>query len=52
MCEDIGIASYLIVLWRMERRESGSDKIQSFLDLGCGNGLLTHILNSEGVRKI
>ncbi|KAI6650346.1 MAP/microtubule affinity-regulating kinase 3-like [Oopsacas minuta] len=48
VCEDIGIASYLIVLWRKERRENGKDKMQYFFDLGCGNGLLTHILNSEG----
>lgn len=23
---------------------------QSFVDLGCGNGLLVHILSSEGVK--
>lgn len=26
------------------------DKKQTFVDLGCGNGLLTHILNEEGHR--
>lgn len=25
---------------------------QSFVDLGCGNGLLVHILSSEGVRLV
>lgn len=48
VCEDIGIASYLIVLWQAERRNKGRKNLQSFLDLGCGNGLLTHLLNQEG----
>ncbi|XP_015118631.1 probable tRNA (uracil-O(2)-)-methyltransferase [Diachasma alloeum] len=46
--EDIAIASYLILLWEEERREKGIDEKQSFLDLGCGNGLLVFILTSEG----
>jgi tRNASer (uridine44-2'-O)-methyltransferase len=41
--EDIAIASYLIVLWRKERSEN--DKLQKFVDLGCGNGLLVFILS-------
>ena len=46
--EDISIASYLIVLWKQEREKSGSDKLQSFVDLGCGNGLLVYLLAAEG----
>lgn len=42
--EDIAIASYLIVLWGHEKTK------QSFVDLGCGNGLLVYILSQEGHR--
>ncbi|KAK6625449.1 hypothetical protein RUM43_005747 [Polyplax serrata] len=50
--EDIGIATYLLLLWNngnanVEKRES-----QKFVDLGCGNGLLVHILNSEGHQGV
>ncbi|XP_035789871.1 probable tRNA (uracil-O(2)-)-methyltransferase isoform X1 [Anopheles albimanus] len=48
--EDIAIATYLIVLWRQERRSKGGSALQSFVDLGCGNGLLVYILASEGHR--
>lgn len=48
--EDVAIASYLLVLWRQEREASGSSQLQSFVDLGCGNGLLVYILSSEGHR--
>ncbi|KAI0032465.1 DUF1613-domain-containing protein [Vararia minispora EC-137] len=64
--EDIGIATFLMLLWKHSddatsivpndsgivsedepwkcwRRPAGG-----FIDLGCGNGLLTHILTSEG----
>ncbi|KAF9359901.1 tRNA methyltransferase 44 [Mortierella sp. AD094] len=52
--EDVAIASWLVALWELERtrnRESSGGqqtKKQTFVDLGCGNGLLTHILNQEG----
>ncbi|XP_054247533.1 probable tRNA (uracil-O(2)-)-methyltransferase [Indicator indicator] len=46
--EDVAIATYLLVLWEEERKEKGLMKKQSFVDLGCGNGLLVHILNNEG----
>ncbi|CAI5783557.1 probable tRNA (uracil-O(2)-)-methyltransferase [Podarcis lilfordi] len=46
--EDVAIASYLLILWEDERAERGLSKKQSFVDLGCGNGLLVHILNNEG----
>ncbi|KAF8918943.1 DUF1613 domain-containing protein [Mucidula mucida] len=43
--EDIGIATYLILLWQLSYRDRPPN---GFLDFGCGNGLLTHILISEG----
>ncbi|XP_027025151.2 probable tRNA (uracil-O(2)-)-methyltransferase [Tachysurus fulvidraco] len=46
--EDVAIATYLLVLWAEERAERGITSNQSFVDLGCGNGLLVHILNNEG----
>ncbi|XP_035467529.1 probable tRNA (uracil-O(2)-)-methyltransferase isoform X3 [Scophthalmus maximus] len=46
--EDVAIATYLLVLWAEEREEKGLAARQSFVDLGCGNGLLVHILTSEG----
>jgi len=42
--EDIGIAAYLACLW-------GHQKV-SFVDLGCGNGLLVYILSGEGHRGV
>ncbi|EAT33623.1 AAEL014096-PA, partial [Aedes aegypti] len=44
--EDVAIATYLLLLWN--REELGSDRLQSFVDIGCGNGLLVYILASEG----
>ncbi|XP_038198239.1 probable tRNA (uracil-O(2)-)-methyltransferase isoform X3 [Arvicola amphibius] len=46
--EDVAIATYLLILWEEERAERGVTTKQSFVDLGCGNGLLVHILSSEG----
>jgi len=37
------------VLWEMERKEMKLEKKQSFIDLGCGNGLLVYLLTMEGV---
>lgn len=37
-------------MWREERRRHNIDTLQSFVDLGCGNGLLVYILSSEGHR--
>ncbi|KAI8373061.1 uncharacterized protein BYT42DRAFT_56813 [Radiomyces spectabilis] len=44
--EDIAIASYLICLWKEE--EARTHRKPTFVDLGCGNGLLTHLLISQG----
>ena len=52
--EDISIAAYLISLWDLERLENSSSAPQltttrqKFVDVGCGNGLLVHILTEEG----
>ncbi|VDI70727.1 tRNASer (uridine44-2'-O)-methyltransferase [Mytilus galloprovincialis] len=46
--EDIAIASYLLILWKKEREKKKLECLQSFVDLGCGNGLLVHLLASEG----
>ncbi len=41
--EDIAIATYFILLWRHYNL-----RVQQFVDLGCGNGLLVYILNDQG----
>ncbi|XP_012730230.2 probable tRNA (uracil-O(2)-)-methyltransferase [Fundulus heteroclitus] len=46
--EDVAIATYLLVLWAEERAVKSLTAPQSFVDLGCGNGLLVHILTNEG----
>ncbi|XP_044273873.1 probable tRNA (uracil-O(2)-)-methyltransferase isoform X2 [Varanus komodoensis] len=46
--EDVAIAAYLLILWEDERTERSLSKKQCFMDLGCGNGLLVHILSNEG----
>jgi hypothetical protein len=46
--EDIGIAAFLLSLWENERKETNSEKMQSFVDLGTGNGFLVYLLTSEG----
>ncbi|XP_017002606.2 probable tRNA (uracil-O(2)-)-methyltransferase [Drosophila takahashii] len=43
--EDLAIAAYLIVLWNQTQTEP-----KAFADLGCGNGLLVHVLNAEGFK--
>ncbi|KAI8641409.1 hypothetical protein BD408DRAFT_418237 [Parasitella parasitica] len=44
--EDIAIASYLLCIWKHE--EEKTKRKQNFIDLGCGNGLLTFLLSGEG----
>lgn len=39
--EDISICAFLICLWKGRREEV------RFVDLGCGNGFLTHLLTQE-----
>ncbi|KAJ1724759.1 tRNA(Ser) Um(44) 2'-O-methyltransferase [Coemansia erecta] len=44
--EDIAIASWIICLW--QQKQDTQKQHPTFVDLGCGNGLLVHLLNSEG----
>lgn len=48
--EDVAIASYLLMIWKQERQQMETTELQSFVDLGCGNGLLVYILTMEGHR--
>ena len=43
--EDLGIAAFLIELWRDMYKDV---QFSGFVDIGCGNGLLVHILIEEG----
>ncbi|XP_045785328.1 probable tRNA (uracil-O(2)-)-methyltransferase [Maniola jurtina] len=40
--EDVAISTYLLLLWEEEKAP------QTFVDIGCGNGLLVYILTMEG----
>eukprot|EP01128_Nolandella_sp_AFSM9_P003382 TRINITY_DN1450_c1_g1_i1.p1 TRINITY_DN1450_c1_g1~~TRINITY_DN1450_c1_g1_i1.p1 ORF type:complete len:418 (-),score=56.01 TRINITY_DN1450_c1_g1_i1:38-1291(-) len=46
--KDIAIAALLIGLFEEEYKDKKLTKKQSFLDLGCGLGVVTHILTEEG----
>jgi len=50
--EDLGIASYLLLLWRRQRKQNESSVLQTFVDLGCGNGLLVYLLSMEGHKGV
>lgn len=43
--EDLCIAAFLIQLWSEMYRDT---EFPGFVDIGCGNGLLVHILHCEG----
>jgi tRNASer (uridine44-2'-O)-methyltransferase len=43
--EDLGIAAFLIELWGEMYKDT---TFPGFVDIGCGNGLLVHILLEEG----
>ncbi|KAL1486612.1 hypothetical protein MTO96_031316, partial [Rhipicephalus appendiculatus] len=45
--EDIAIASYLLAVWD-EEKQNGRDEAPTFIDVGCGNGLLVYLLAAEG----
>lgn len=47
--EDIAIAAFLIELW--SKIYKSKDEFE-FRDLGCGNGLLVHLLISEGYKGV
>jgi hypothetical protein len=46
--EDVAIAAYLLLIWEQDSKEKNLQHKQSFVDLGCGNGLLVYILTREG----
>jgi hypothetical protein len=47
--EDLGIAAYFLCLAEDQRKRTGITAAeQTFVDLGCGNGLLVNILTEEG----
>lgn len=50
--EEMSIAAYLCALWELEREEEGTDRLQTFVDCGCGNGFLVYLLISEGHEGI
>lgn len=49
MYEDVAIATYLLLIWENQENHTGK---QTFVDLGCGNGLLVYILTKEGHNGI
>ncbi|GFS23287.1 tRNA (uracil-O(2)-)-methyltransferase [Elysia marginata] len=50
--EDVAIAAYLLLIWEEDRLKKGLKEKQSFVDLGCGNGLLVYILSREGHKGL
>ena len=46
--EDLGIAAYILLIWRKQREGWTDGRKQTFVDIGCGNGLLVYILTMEG----
>ncbi len=49
--EDLCIAAFLLELWAdMYGAGLGPLRFPGFVDIGCGNGLLVHILNREGFQ--
>ena len=44
LCEDYGIAALLLSLFEAEEGRAAT----RFVEIGCGNGILTHLLNCEG----
>ena len=47
--EDVGITSYLLALWNLDDCVDSNDRRRpDFVDIGCGNGLLTYLLSCEG----
>ncbi|GJJ10355.1 hypothetical protein Clacol_004581 [Clathrus columnatus] len=61
--EDVGIATFLMLLWKKTYEYVDPECFdaerpwtlwprpsEGFVDLGCGNGILTHILISEGFK--
>lgn len=51
MFEDVAIATYLLLLWD-NNHDNASKKPVTFVDIGCGNGLLVYILTKEGHKGL
>ena len=51
MCVCVCVCVVSQLLWEKEREEMGLTEKQTFIDLGCGNGLLVYLLTSEGVHN-
>ncbi|XP_013146319.1 PREDICTED: probable tRNA (uracil-O(2)-)-methyltransferase [Papilio polytes] len=49
--EDVAIATYLLLLWD-NNHDNASKKPVTFVDIGCGNGLLVYILTKEGHKGL
>ncbi|TEY73034.1 hypothetical protein BOTCAL_0084g00130 [Botryotinia calthae] len=45
--EDLNIAAFLIELWADTYKDA---EFPGYVDIGCGNGLLVHILSEEGYK--
>ena len=48
--EDLGIAAYLLLIWK--KYDYPQSQSKGFVDLGCGNGLLVHLLTQEGIPGV
>lgn len=48
--EDLGIAAFLLELWSDMYGGAGKPPFPGFVDIGCGNGVLVHVLRQEGFR--
>jgi tRNASer (uridine44-2'-O)-methyltransferase len=53
--EDLGIAAFVMLLWRdtfeaVQGSEGQWARPDTFVDLGCGNGLLVYLLTCEGYK--
>lgn len=46
--EDVAIATFLQCLWQQEYQNNNPAECFEFIDLGCGNGFLVHLLSQLG----
>lgn len=46
--EELSIAAWLCAVWEQERLDDGTEDMQTFVEVGAGNGFLTYCLRSEG----
>ena len=51
LCINIIFVSLSKTFWEQERVDKQLSKKQTFVDLGCGNGLLVHLLAQYGVSN-